>query len=161
MLLGSLLTDIPTAETYQLHREPPDWRWQDHTDETTFDITTPDDFSGIPVLNLSLSAQIDNSRIESAVSEKSSIWKVSIANPHNDFLKSKKQLQIFRETMRPLMDRIKTKHGEHAKLHVFPAVPVSIAVELGRILMPKADLRLLIYDQNKDRSGFIPTFEIP
>lgn len=29
MLLGFLLSDIPAAVVYQLHREPPDWRWQE------------------------------------------------------------------------------------------------------------------------------------
>ena len=32
MLLGYLLCDIPAAEVFQLHREPPDWRWQTDPD---------------------------------------------------------------------------------------------------------------------------------
>lgn len=161
VLLGSLLTDIPAADVYQLHREPPDWKWQNHEEVFPFDITEPSESSGIPALNLSLSASIDNSRIQNVINTPCSIWKVSIPSPHNDFLKSKNQLQAFRETMRPLIDRIKARHGENAVLHVFPAVPTSIAVDFGRILMPKADLKLIIYDQNKERNGFIPAIEIP
>ena len=32
-------------------------------------------------------------------------------------------------------------HGEHATLHVFPAMPVALAVEFGRIIMPKGRLK--------------------
>ena len=59
------------------------------------------------------------------------------------------------------MDRIKALHGQDAVLHVFPAVPVSIAVEIGRVWMPKADLPLCIYDQNRKLNGFTKALEFP
>jgi len=37
---------------------------------------------------------------------------------------------------------------------------VSTAVEVGRIWMPKADLPLVIYDQNRALGGLAKTFEI-
>ena len=37
--------------------------------------------------------------------------------------------------------------------------PASLAVETGRIWMPKADLEMLIYDQNREK-GFVPTLSI-
>jgi hypothetical protein len=46
-------------------------------------------------------------------------------------------------------------------LHVFPAMPVSLAVELGRVRMPKADLPWLLYDQMNARGGFIRALVIP
>jgi hypothetical protein len=45
-------------------------------------------------------------------------------------------------------------------LHIFPALPVSAAVDVGRVWMPKADLPLIIYDQNRKLNGFIRTFAI-
>jgi hypothetical protein len=38
-------------------------------------------------------------------------------------------------------------------------MPASLAVETGRIWMPKADLEMLIYDQNREK-GFVPTLSI-
>jgi hypothetical protein len=38
-------------------------------------------------------------------------------------------------------------------------VPVSIAVELGRVWMPKADLPLIVYDETPGR-GFVPRHEV-
>ena len=70
-------------------------------------------------------------------------------------MKSRAQLKEFRKRFRILLNQIKTEHGEDAVIHVFPAAPVSVAVEVGRTWMPKADLPLKIYDQNRKRGGFV------
>jgi hypothetical protein len=66
----------------------------------------------------------------------------------------------FRETVRRLLDRIKAAHGEAATIHVFSAMPVALAVDLGRIIMPKADLPFRIYDQNQKLGGFVHTLDL-
>ncbi|HEX5399969.1 MAG TPA: SAVED domain-containing protein [Verrucomicrobiae bacterium] len=71
---------------------------------------------------------------------------ITIPKPDNDFVRSRAQTEIFRKTIRPLLDEIKAAHGESAKIHVFPAMPVSLAVDFGRILNNKSDLPLVIYD---------------
>jgi len=160
MEFGRLLSDIPAADVYQLHREPPDWKWQKHPVEFKYQIKEPDSFDGHPALNLSLSATIDNSRISQVLSEPHSIWTVTIDEPNNDFLKSRQQLQMFRTEFRKLLDRIKAKHGESAVIHLFPAVPISVAVEIGRVWMPKADLAMKVYEQNKNIGGFTPVINL-
>jgi hypothetical protein len=67
---------------------------------------------------------------------------------------------VFRVVIRRLMDRIKAVHGEQATIHVFPAIPVAASVELGCVIMPKADLPVLIYDQNRQLGGFSFALEI-
>ena len=67
---------------------------------------------------------------------------------------------MFRFVFRQLLDRIKAKHGQDVLLHIFPAVPVSVAIEIGRVFMPKADLPIRIYDQNRQAGGFIATIDI-
>jgi hypothetical protein len=66
----------------------------------------------------------------------------------------------FKRQLRRLFDRIKAVHGENTVINVFPALPNSAAVEVGRIWMPKADLPLKVYDQNRSVGGFIPTLTI-
>ena len=160
ILLGSLFTDKVPAVVYQPHREPKTWKWQPHPDGFQFRITEPADKSGIPVLMLSLSAKIESERIESVLGGKVSIWEVTIEQPHNDFLRSEAQLSMFRETVRKLMVKIKAAHPTASDLKVFPAMPVSCAVELGRVRMPKADLPWVIYDQNHKHQKFIETITI-
>ncbi|MGI9593154.1 MAG: hypothetical protein ACR2MH_01005, partial [Patiriisocius sp.] len=38
--------------------------------------------------------------------------------------------------------------------------PNACAIETGRVWMPKVDLPLIIYDQNKNRDGFYKTITI-
>lgn len=158
--LGRLLSDIPAAEVYQLHREPPDWIWQEHPVGFDYLLQEPETRKNTVALNLSLSATVDDSRITSVLGDDTSIWTLTIEKPNNDFLKSREQLSMFRKIFRRLLDRIKAAHGQDSMLHIFPAVPVSIAVEIGRVWMPKADLPLRIYDQNHRTGGFSMTFDI-
>ncbi len=156
IMFGSLISDIPAAEVYQLHREPPDWKWQEHP--ATFDYIIQEPASkvdGDPALVIALSATITDDRVKAILGVNASIWRMSILDPNNDFLKSREQLRMFRQRTRHLLDRIKATHGEYVTLHVFPAMPVAAAVEFGRIVMPKADLPLKIYDQNTQAGGFV------
>jgi len=158
--LGRLLSDIPSAEVYQLHREPPNWLWQENPAGFDYIIREPAKINSEVAINLSLSANIDNSRITRTIGRDVAIWELTIDKPNNDFLKSREQLQAFRQCFRRLLNNIKIKCGETAQIHLFPAVPVSIAVEVGRVWMPKADLPIKIYDQNRKANGFVYTFEI-
>jgi hypothetical protein len=158
-LLGYLLSDIPAAEVYQLHREPPNWKWQTNSKHAEFVIEEPGTITGEPALIVSLSATVIRSRVE-AVLRSPTLWKLSHPSPHNDILKTKQQSSAFRVAARRLMDRIKARHGQEATIHVFPAMPVALAVELGRIIMPKADLPLRIYDENRSTGGFSVAIEL-
>lgn len=160
ILLGSLFTDKVPAVVYQPHREPRTWKWQPHPDGFQFRISEPADMGGISALLFSLSAKIGSERIEDVLGGKASIWEVTIDQPHNDFLRSEAQLSMFRETMRKLMVAIQEAHPTASDIKVFPAMPVSCAVELGRVRMPKADLPWVIYDQNHKHQKFIETITI-
>lgn len=155
MELGHLLSDIPAADVYQLHREPPDWKWQAYDEPFEFVVEKPDQKGQKVALNLSLSATIDNARIKTVLGPDIPIWNLtsSPTAANNDFLKSREQLALFRQIFRKTMDEIKYVHGQDAELHVFPAVPVAVALEIGRIRMPKADLPLHVYDQ-QNGAGF-------
>lgn len=160
--LGSLFSDIYPAEVYQLHREPlQTWEWQPGPEIFQYQVEASQSKFKLVGLNLSLSSQIDSSRIKAVfATENYSEWKMTIPAPHNDFLKSRAQLQMFREAFRGLLNAIKFQHGEDAVIHLFPSVPVSIAVEIGRVWQPKADLPLVIYDQNHNQGGFLKTLTI-
>jgi hypothetical protein len=54
---------------------------------------------------------------------------------------------------------LKAAHGEGQFINVFPALPASLAVDFGRVWMPKSDLALNIYDNNR-LGGFMPTITL-
>lgn len=159
--LGHLLGDIVPIAVHQRYREPATWRWQAEQPAITFQLG---EYSGPPVaavaLKLALSATITDERIRAVLGDDTAIWSITAENPHNDIMRRPEDLVEFRRHFRRLLDRIKAVHGENATISVFPAVPNSVAVEAGRVLMPKADLPLLIYDQNRSLGGFIPTLTI-
>lgn len=158
--LGTLFTDLYDVDVFQKHREPSTWKWQSENSFTGFKLIEPENYDGIPVLNISLSATITNDRIEKLYNSEISIWTITHDKPDNDFLKSKTILSEFRKICRHFFDIAKSKHGQGNVLSVFPAMPIAASIEFGRIWMPKADMNLIIYDQNKDRDGFYKTIEI-
>lgn len=160
MLLGFLLSELQAMEVYQLHHEPRDWRWQEDPCCSEYLVFEPEKVKGPPALVLSLSATIIDERVIAVLGEDVTIWRVTITDPDNDFLKSPRQVRQFRQQIRRLMDRIKSRHGEQTLIHVFPAMPVALAVETGRIIMPKTDLPIRIYDENKDLGGFAHALDI-
>ena len=157
---GVLLNDIYNLKVFQKHREPSTWKWQKNTSNIKYIVHEPLDKTKIPVLVFSLSATITHDRIEKILGNNVSIWEITVnCTPNNDFLKTEALLSDFRRTVRYIFDKIKTHHG-CIDLHIFPAMPVSVAIELGRVWMPKADMPLVIYDENKSKGGFYKTITI-
>jgi hypothetical protein len=157
--LGVLLNDIYNVKVYQKHREPSTWRWQQTSTTNGYTFQEPVDKTFTPVLIMSLSGTINHDRIKQVLGDNVSIWEISIDTPNNDFLKTEKLLSEFRHVARIAFDKIKSYHG-CVDLNIFPAMPISASVELGRIWMPKADMPLVIYDQNKINDGFFRTIKI-
>jgi 5-methylcytosine-specific restriction endonuclease McrA len=161
VLLGYLLCDVNYAvRIYQLHREPPGWAWQDHSDTFAYSIERPNCATGQPGLVLALSAPVADDRVTAALGDDAAIWRVTIPQPNNDYLKSARQLQQFRELIRPLMDEIKNHYQPGTPLNVISAAPVSVCVELGRAIQPKAHMPLRLWDQNSELGGFIHALDI-
>ena len=86
---------------------------------------------------------------------------ISFTRPKQRFSERPRSGSLFRQDARRLLTESRSCTARHATLHVFPAMPVALAVEFGRIIMPKADLNLEIYDQNRSLGGFAPALAIP
>lgn len=161
VLLGTLLGDIIPARIHQRRREPTTWSWGSGSTPLGLQFEAPASTTGVPALVLGLSATITDDRIWQVLGDKVSLWRVTVAEPHNDLLQTESQLSEWRRALRKLFDRIKALHGQTTTLHIFPAVPVSAAVEVGRVRMPKADMPWQLYDQINHLGGFIPAIAIP
>lgn len=158
--LGRLVTDLKHVDVYQPHRIPNHWGWEDTPEDFEYTVIAPDIHSDTVALNISLSGTVDNSRIRDVLGSDVSIWTITIDFPDNDFLRSREQLNEFVKRFKNLLDVIKQKHGQKNEIHVFPAAPVAINIEMGRAWMPKADLPLKLYDQNKGNNQFEYAFYI-
>lgn len=160
--LGALLGDIVRADVYQLHREPvPSWKWPAQAPAAPeVAIRRPSSTSGPPALLLAFSAPVTTDRITSVLGPDAAIWTLTVSSPHKEIVKSPGQLSETRGLFSRVFDEIKAVHGKDALLHVFPVMPVSLAVELGRARSPKAEMPWRIYDQVGALGGFVPALEI-
>jgi hypothetical protein len=155
ILLGTLIGDITPADVFQRHREPPGWCWPPDGPAMPIEVKEPGASASGPVaLKIALSATVDDGRIYSVLGDDAAIWSVTTPRPHNDLLKRADDLQRFRLEMRGLFDRIKARHGDRPSLHIFPIMPVATAVETGRVWMPKADMPMTVWDENRLAGGF-------
>lgn len=158
--LGRQLCDIVPADVFQRHREPQTWSWPIDGRDVDITVERPDAIRNHIALVLGISANIDPARVRAVLGDDVSIWTVAAAGANNDILKARRTLSDFRELMRRIYRDIKDAHGDKAQINIFPAVPVAMAIEVGRVWMPKADLPLIIWDEHKGVGGFHKRLEL-
>lgn len=160
--LGTLLDDKVKSVIYQKHRYPDTWKWMiENQDDFEYLVNYPKRNSDVIALNISLSGTITNDRIQTIFTDKNvDICTVTLNRPKLDFLSTQKQLDLFSSTFIEVLDKLKKTYGHKNELHIFPACPSSVAVEIGRRWLKKSDMKLIIYDENKSRGGFIKALEI-
>ena len=159
MELGRLLSDISDAEVFQRHREPAQWSWISRDTFTTF-VTKPGPAGFKKVaLKLCVTSDITDDRIHDTLGRDCSIWDLGSAIKGHDAIAGPEDLARFRSEVRSTLDAIKNQHGMDVELSVFPAVPVSCAIEFGRVWQPKAHPNFDVYDNTKE-DGFVKRLKI-
>ncbi|MGI9527197.1 MAG: SAVED domain-containing protein [Weeksellaceae bacterium] len=158
--LGTLINDIIPMDIMQKQRVPDTWEFADEESTTNYNFSKPNNIFEKIALKIELSDNISNERIERVMGESVSIYSLYIDKPNNDFIHSRGQIIDFTTKIKEVFRTIKKIHGEDYEINIFPAMPISLAVQLGRAWMPKADLPLKIYDQNRNLGGFIEAIKI-
>ena len=149
--LGTILNDKYSVRVYQKHRVPDTWRWLDDAAKNDITLIRPEKQHKDPVLVIALSAEAIKERVKCQLGDSHSIWTITCTTPDNDMMKTLYQFEQFNRIARQAMDEIKTTHKEAETLKIFMAAPASCAVELGRIRMPKADLKWEVYDYHPSK----------
>lgn len=158
MHLGRVLGDVAPGEAYQRFRDPAGWTWQpDDADAgATFEVRSAVELvdSADVLLVLSVSDEIDVQLVRDAAPAAAGLYVVRVAAPKTDVIRSRRQVAEFRGVIRSLLPQIRAAHGAKPTVHVFPALPNSLAVEFGRVLLPKSDPMIVVYDLNRARGGW-------
>lgn len=158
---GTLLSELAVAEIYQFHREPKQtWKWQTNIESTDIQLLEPKIIKSRALLIISLSDRVNYDRIYKVFGSDVSIWEITVPEPNRNILKSKEALKKFKNQVRNAFSKIRTIYGQDSEIHLFPVMPNSCAIEVGRVWMPKVDLPLIIYDQNTNRNGFYQALTI-
>ena len=153
--LGYLLNDKYRINSYQLNRNG-NWLWTTEQNPIEFNYNKPQLKNGAePVLKLQISGYYNDERVYNALpGRKIDIWELSVKNANSDIIKTKENLYDFKQSVRKLLEEIKLHYKEGTILKIFPVMPVSACIELGRLYLPKADMPLEIYNQESIDAGF-------
>lgn len=147
MFLGKCIGDTIPTDLYQSHRNIKDtsrtWSWQakdgeGHTSYIVKSVKVAEKSENVAIV-LALSDTINKDKYANFVNDTFSIYEITIEEPSPHFLKNPKQLEHFSYEYRKLLNQIQATHGHRCKIYILPAVPVSIAVECGRVLLPTKD----------------------
>jgi hypothetical protein len=158
--LGRQISDIATAEVRQLLRDPKGWKWDMAAAPAALSLRRPPTLGPTVALKLEISAPIADERVTAVLGDGACIWSIAAHKPHNDIFRRLEDVAALAKIFRTALDDIKNAHGEDMRVHLFPAIPVSAAVEVGRSWQPKAHPTLRIYDQNRKRGGFIHVHDL-
>ncbi|WP_102108611.1 HNH endonuclease [Oceaniglobus roseus] len=154
MELGRLLSDLSDVTVFGRHREPqPGWAWPDDSPELSFERRKGSPGHKRVALKLAVSAEISDNRVTSVLGDDVSIWEIRSSEFGTNVLRNRSALSDYRKLVGRVFDEIKTEHGPHVCLSIFPAVPTTCAIEFGRAWQPKAHPAFDIYDQTP--SGFV------
>jgi hypothetical protein len=160
MYLGKCIGDTVPTDIYQSHRNIENtsktWSWQEEVSVEVPYIVSYEQkgTSETVLLKLAISDLIERDKYESLFFDNCSIYQITIPEPSQHFLKSKKQLEIFSYEYRKLLNKIQAEHGKQCKIYILPAIPVSIALECGRVILPTKDPEIYVCEYYGDIGEF-------
>lgn len=163
MKLGYIIGDKIPSDMYQYHRDTQMWAWPGSNEpHPAFSLKCVKKSSSNDVaLLLSISGTVQEKELQSVFKDKdTSVYEISAPNPGFLFMRSKEQLVSFRSIYLHALSEIRAIHGQDSEIHLFPAVPLSIAIECGRSILPKVHPKIHIYDSDKKHGGYRYIFEL-
>jgi hypothetical protein len=154
--LGYAIGDKIPIEIFQKHRDGKEsWLWLKHQKDSNFLFKKEQeglDKSDVAVV-ISLSGQISVDELPKNISRNFTIYSLvpQDTKPNRTILSSKGSLQNFRNSYAGLLREIEANHPQVREIHVFPAVPISAAITLGREVLRNVSPALVIYDRTADQ----------
>jgi len=154
MVFGRKLGDIREVDVFQKFRSEHPWKWREDGAQV-WSTLEPKGASGAEVaVGVSVSGDVHSTEIETALGQKLPVYEFRVATPGLDVLATKAMLAEFRSAWRTLLTTLRSIHGESCRAHVFPAVPNSVAIEMGRTMLPKSNPTLEVWDRQQV-GGFV------
>lgn len=152
--LGVLLSNKNEVDVYQLKKTPvSSWEWETTDNDTEYSVSyiqqskNPNKI----ILMLSLSGLIRHEEVRKAVEwDNATVVEIKTNHtPSDDYLRNKRQLDKFVCCYQRLKEELRNSISSNFFVHIFAAVPVSVAVEIGRHRNPAFDLPFIIYNYNQ------------
>ena len=152
--LGYRLGDTYPGEAFQKRRTPDSWCWEAGGDDLGFHLA-PDDFdpgTGPAILALDISGPMS----VPGHLRRLPVLRLGVSAPALDIVRTRQQVESFKHHVRLAMTRL----GGCREILVIAALPNSLAVEFGRVQLPKVHPPMVIYDRYEGRGGLSPVITL-
>lgn len=156
--VGRLVGDKNQCTVFERHRHSDSWTWEAAGDDLGWSSTKvrgAAEDKHVVVL-LSVSGQVRHADIPAPL-RAFPAYELEVEAPRPNLVQAQSQLAGFAGEWRELLNAIRERHGSSATIHLLPACPVSVAVELGRRLLPKVDPKIRVYDWRGNNFHYVVT----
>lgn len=163
MALGHGLGHAVELHPFQWDRYANSWAFADSTRPApSFRTSWPTQWQSHVALVLSLSASIGADRVMSALpGDDVSIVEITVDQPDTEIVQSEQAIHAFRICLAGVFARLERELGTDTLIHVFPAMPVSLAVAFGSAVTPKVSLPFSVHDAQGPSGPFHPALSLP
>lgn len=148
MALGFGLGHTAEVHPFQWDPNAKSWAFPDpDAPAVEFHIKWPEEWSRPIALVLSLSGDISSERVLQAFPEQTpAIVHVTVDLPRRDLVRSRNTIVAFGSALARVIEQLERQLPRSTPVHVFPAMPASLAVAFGMAIKPKVSLPFCIYD---------------
>lgn len=173
MALGFALGHAAQVSTFQFDPVPNggagDWRFpKPDAPARAYRVNVPETLQPPIALVFSLSGVIERSRVENALRaatrgdpQPGTIIEITVDDPSLDFVRGPADIDEFARALRKCWGRLERHLPKSTPIHVFPAIPASLAVTFGRFVKPKVSFPFRIYDAEGPNAPFSFAVELP
>ena len=163
MALGFALGHAVELYPFQWDRYGHSWLFPGNDEPPSeFRTTWPERLDGPVALVLSLSGTISPERILAAFpGMHPSIVQLTVDLPRLDLVRSAAAVEAFRLAIARVIERLESELPKTTVIHVFPAMPASLAVAFGMAVKPKVSFPFQIYDAEGPNGLFHPALSLP
>ena len=157
--LGYCLGDKVATDIYQKHRTGDEgWVWDKKGETIQFErrlLQKGSDNTKVALV-LSVSGKILRAELPKHIGEDFYIYEImpEEIKPNREVVSLESTLSAFRTVYQRLLREIERSHKETEEIHLFPAIPVSVAVVCGRELLKDVTPNLYVYDKVGDEYKF-------
>lgn len=156
--LGSRLGDSIGIDVYQRHRASETWEWG-NGESTEFVLDVPESLTGDDcAVVLNLSGTVEVGELPEALQLLPRLAVAPTITPHPDVLRTQGSRFNLTKSLRELFATVEVRGKHIRRLHIVGAIPVSAAIELGRLRDAGVHPSLCVYE--RDDGSYHSTMEI-
>ena len=151
--LGNLIGDKQQVTVFQKQRDTDSWCWHDAECQSAFQHdAVPSSDSTEVALVFSVSGAVSKETLPAELTSSGMpVLELRASNPSVYIARTQEDVRAFEREAISLLDEVHSAMPHVAKVHIFPALPVSMAVTLGGLFNHNLLTKAVIYEKTDGR----------